>query len=157
MEKLALDVEETVYLNLPNDTNSITIDRIESPRNVKIIDRIGEIIPLHIGGANKTILANLPPSEIERILGQLIPTEHKREAFKNELHDVKRKGYAVSYGERTKGTIAVGAPIFNFDDRVLGAISIEVLSYDITDDRLAFFIEKAYEVTHQISSRLRGE
>lgn len=156
LEKLALDVQETVYLNLPNDEDSIIIERIDSPRKIKIIDSIGERIPLHIGGANKTILANMPQNQVEALLVRLVPIELDRIEFKKELGEVKQKGYSVSYGEKTKGTIGVGAPIFDFDNRVIGAISIEVLAYDITDDRMTHFIEKVYESAKEISAILSG-
>lgn len=156
LERLALEAEETVYLNIPSDTNSIIIERIDSPRNVKILDSIGERIPLHIGGANKTILANMPRNKMEGLLEQLVPDKEEREVFEKELAEVKQKGYAISFGEKTKGTIAVGAPVFDFDNRVFGAISIEVLAYDITEDRMSFFIEKVYEAAQQISSGLGG-
>lgn len=145
MEQLAADVEETVYLNLPNGNESIIIDRIDSPRNVKIIDVIGERIPMHIGGANKTILANMPSRQMNEILEQLLSNEQARNIFVKNLLKIKRQGYAVSYGEKTKGTIGVGAPIFGFDDNVLGAISIEVLAYDLTEERMTFFIEKVQD------------
>lgn len=154
MEQLAADVEETVYLNLPNGNESIIIDRIDSPRNVKIIDIIGERIPMHIGGANKTILANMPSHKVNQILEQLLPDEQARDVFTKDLINIKRQGYAVSYGEKTKGTIAVGAPIFGFDDSVLGAISIEVLAYDLTEERMTFFIEEVHDAAHMISMRL---
>ncbi|CAM3173613.1 IclR family transcriptional regulator [Filibacter tadaridae] len=156
LERLALEVEETVYLNLPRGFHSIIIERIDSPRNVKILDSIGERIPLHIGGANKSILANMPHKEVEEILERLVPVKLEREEFKKELASVKQKGYGISYGEKTKGTIAIGSPVFDFDGRVVGAISIEVLAYDITDERMRFFIEKVYEAAQQISSELSG-
>lgn len=156
LEKLALEVEETVYLNLPSGNHSIIRERIDSPRNVKILDSIGERIPLHIGGANKTILANMASNEVEVLLDQFVSDEEEREKFERELSDVKRKGYAVSYGEKTKGTIAIGAPVFDFDNRVFGAISIEVLAYDITEERMSFFIEKVYEAAQHITADLRG-
>ncbi|GKV57671.1 IclR family transcriptional regulator [Sporosarcina sp. NCCP-2222] len=154
LEKLARDVEETVYLNAPNDEVSIIVDRIDSPRNVRIIDSIGERIPMHIGAANKTMLAYAPPQTTEALLKRLIPEEDGRTEFQQQLRSIKRKGFAISRGEKTEGTLAVGAPVFDFEGRVLGAISIEALEMQTTDDQLDRFIEKVTEASEEISTAM---
>ncbi|MFD1206295.1 hypothetical protein ACFQ38_14455 [Sporosarcina contaminans] len=70
---MAKEVEETVYLNTPNDDVSSLIDRIDSPRNVRIIDLIDERIPMNIGAANKTMIADAPPHNTDALLQRLIP------------------------------------------------------------------------------------
>ncbi|GKV69946.1 IclR family transcriptional regulator [Sporosarcina sp. NCCP-2716] len=156
LEILALDVEETVYLNIPRGDHSIIIERIDSPRNVKILDSVGERIPLHIGGANKTIVANLPAQQASEILERLLPDDGERSRLKDELTAVKRQGYGVSYGEKTPGTIAVGAPVFDFDGRVVGAISAETLAYDFKEEQLSVLIEKVCTAARQVSAELSG-
>lgn len=152
--KLAKEVEETVYLNTPNDDVSIIIERIDSPRNVRIIDSIGERIPMNIGAANKTMLAYAPPHNTDALLQRLIPVEGEREQFKQQLRSIKRKGFAISRGEKTEGTLAVGAPIFDFEGTVLGAISIEALAMQTTEEQLDYFIEKVTEAAEEISSAM---
>lgn len=49
LEELANNVRETTYLNIPKQFSSIIIDRVDSPKNVRIIDMIGEKIPYQSG------------------------------------------------------------------------------------------------------------
>ncbi|MBB4823320.1 DNA-binding IclR family transcriptional regulator [Sporosarcina luteola] len=154
LEKLAQEVEETVYLNTPNDDVSIIIDRIDSPRNVRIIDSIGERIPMHIGAANKTMLAYASPQSTEVLLERLIQGQEARNEFTHQLRAIKRKGFAISRGEKTEGTLAVGAPIFDFEGTVLGAISIEALEVQTTEEQLGHFIEKVTEAAEEISAAM---
>ncbi len=156
LEKLALEVEETVYLNIPRGDHSIIIERIDSPRNVKILDSVGERIPLHIGGANKTIVANLPKQEAAEILVRLLPDSGERERLTSELAEVKKQGYGVSYGEKTPGTIAVGAPVFDFDGKIVGAISAETLAYDFKEEQLGILVAKVCAAARQVSAELSG-
>ncbi|AXH98224.1 IclR family transcriptional regulator [Sporosarcina sp. PTS2304] len=153
LEKLAADVRETVYLNVPNKTVSIIIDRIDSPRSIRIIDGIGERIPMHLGAANKVMLANLSPKESATILEQLVEVEEQEE-LKKQLRLIKRKGFSISRGEKTAGTVAVAAPIFDFEGRVLAAVSVEAIESQVTDEQEDLFIEKVVEVAEKISNEM---
>ncbi len=156
MERLAHEVKESIYLSIPHGTDAIIIERVDSPLSVRIIDNLGERIPLHIGAANKTMLANLEPKEAERIVKQLLSSPETRQALLERLPEIKRNGYAVSYGEKTEGTASIAAPIIGFNQKVTGALSIGVLSYSITDDRLAFLIDKVKEGAKEISLKIGG-
>ena len=41
MKRLAYEVEESVYLNIPNGTHSIIIERMDSPLKIRVIDNLG--------------------------------------------------------------------------------------------------------------------
>ncbi len=154
MEALALDVKESIYLSIPHGTDAIIIDRVDSPLNVRIIDSLGLRIPLNIGAANKTILANIDEREADAIIRKLIPEEEDRQAFRAKLRDAKKNGYAVSYGERTEGTASIAAPIIGYGQKMIGALSIGVLSYQITDERLSFLIQKVTAAAELISQKI---
>lgn len=154
MERLAADVNETVYLSIPNGSNSIIVERVESSMTVRIIDNLGERIPLHIGAANKTILANLPPREAEKIVSGLITDPDKQRELLDRLPEIKQNGYAISYGEKTEGTASVAAPILGYNQKVVGALSIGAPSYRITDELLSILIEKAQQSAAEISHKI---
>ncbi|WP_026585317.1 IclR family transcriptional regulator [Bacillus sp. J33] len=154
MEQLAQDVKETVYFNIPSGNYSIIMDRIDSPRSVRIIDSLGERIPLHIGAANKTILANMPEKQAEQIIHSLISSQKERDKFIKHLREVKRNGYAISYGEKTDGTASVAAPVIGFNHKVIGAINIEMLDYEITDEHLTFLTDKVKLAAQTISMKI---
>ena len=149
MERLAAEVKESIYVNIPNGTESIIIDRIDSPVKVRIIDNLGERIPLHIGAANKTMLASMTPRETKKIVDRLVSSDLERKVLLEQLPEIKRKGYAVSYGEKTEGTASIAAPIIGFNQKVIGG-----LSYQITEERLAFLIEKVKESADEISLKI---
>jgi DNA-binding IclR family transcriptional regulator len=154
MEQLAERVEESIYLNIPNETDSIIIERVDSPLSVRIIDNLGERIPLHIGAANKTILAFMKKDKAAAIIHELQPYITDQSALKKQLTTVHKNGYAISYGEKTEGTAAIAAPIIGYDQQVIGALSIGVLSYTITDDRLTYLITEVKNTAKQISLQL---
>lgn len=156
MEQLAAEVKETIYLSIPHGTSAIVLERVEGPMTVRMIDNLGERIPLHIGAANKTMLANMDPSEAEAIAAELIADPEERRDFLERLPAIKRSGYAISYGEKTEGTASVAAPIIGYNHKVVGALSIGVPSYRINEDRLTVLIEKAKQGAREISQKIGG-
>ncbi|MET3576163.1 IclR family transcriptional regulator [Bhargavaea ullalensis] len=154
MEELAADVRETVYLNAPNDDVSVIIDRIDSPQSVRIIDAIGERIPMHIGAANKVMLANMERREAGALLNRLLNDEEGRAELEGQLRGIRRKGFAISRGEKTPGTLAVAAPVFDYEGRVLAALSVEAIESQVTGEQVDEFIEKVVEGAEKISGEM---
>ena len=106
MKRLAYEVEESVYLNIPNGTHSIIIERMDSPLKIRVIDNLGEQIPLSIGAANKTMLANMKQNEMEYIVEQLLSAlPEQKQILLDQIKQIRNEGYAVSYGEKQKGQL----------------------------------------------------
>lgn len=82
-------------------------------------------------------------NEMEYIVEQLLSSvpEQKQILF-NQIEQIRNEGYAVSYGEKTEGTASVAAPIIGFNHKVVGALSVGLISHRINDDRLSFLISK---------------
>ncbi|NNU82025.1 IclR family transcriptional regulator [Halovulum dunhuangense] len=80
------------------DSGHSTLDRVKT----------GLLLPLRHGAAGRVFLAHddvpdLPPEMV---------------------NDIRRKGYAVSFGETDPDCAAVAAPVFGHDDEVVGVLSI---------------------------------
>ena len=152
LEELAINVRETAYLNIPKLNNSIIIDRVDSPKNVRIIDMIGEKIPYPIGAANKVLLAF---SEKEMHAGFLKNiNDHERIELMEQLNIIKDKGYSISYGEKTKGTVSVAAPVFDLNKEPIAAISAECFEYDTDTEKLESIAKEVTRAAHLLSQEL---
>ena len=90
----------------------------------------GQRRPLFSGAASKIILPYLPPHRLRSIFRQ-----HRRtiaitglgadwETFRDNLADIRRDGYAVTYGEFNPGVFGASAPVFNSEGLVIGSIGI---------------------------------
>jgi DNA-binding IclR family transcriptional regulator len=155
MKQLSHEVEESVYLNIPHGTDSIIIERMDSPLKVRFIDNLGDRIPLSIGAANKAILSKMEPKQRKAIVNQLLSSSlEQQRVLLDQLSSIEIQGYAVSCGERTMGTVSVAAPIMGFNKKVVGAISIGVLSHRINDDRLSCLIDRVKQTASEISTKI---
>jgi DNA-binding IclR family transcriptional regulator len=121
---------ETVGISLRVGDMRIHVDGMESPKEVRLAGQLGLESPLYVGASSKSILAFLPAAEQERILtsaegaktanGMPISTN----ALREELQDIRERGYAVSVGERRAGAFGVSAPIINHLSEVIGSFSV---------------------------------
>ncbi|WP_088006104.1 IclR family transcriptional regulator [Indiicoccus explosivorum] len=157
LERLSKEVNESVYLSKPAGPEAIIMERIDSENNtIRIYDQLGTRIPMHIGAANKAMLAAMPETEAKRILSSLVPAEELR-AIQETLARIRRQGYAVSHGERTAGTSSIGVAVTDRLGAIIGAISVGFINYDLSEERFKFLIEQVVETGSRISVRLGSQ
>lgn len=157
MEQLMREVEESVYFSKPTGVESLVVERIDCPHNpIRIYDQLGIRIPLHIGAANKVMLAHMPAKEAAQIVNSLVPAEEK-EVFMQLLRKVRKQGFGESHGERTPGTSAVAAPLFNQMNELIGALSIGYVNYNITEEKQNLLTEKVIEYGLRITTKLKNK
>lgn len=152
LENLAHNVRETIYLSIAKQFASIIIDRIDSPKNVRIIDMIGEKIPYPIGAPNKVLLA-FSKSDLQQQFLKQLKEQGKEELIEN-LNGVRDKGFAISFGEKTKGTVSIAAPIFDSNKQPIAAISAECFEYDTDAEKLESIAQEVMKTAQQLSHEL---
>lgn len=85
---------------------------------------------LHDSASGKAILAHLPEERIENIIDrqglerQTKNTIVDRDRLWDELEEIQKRGYAINDEEEIRGLRAVGAPIVDSNESVIGAVSL---------------------------------
>ncbi len=129
--RLARDSGEVVHVAALDAGRVVYVDRIEGARAAEIpVSSVGAVLPAHCSGVGKTLLAHLPPSEIDLVLDTHgLPrftdaTICDRDALYAELHRIRRDGVAFDREEVQAGLACVAAPIVGADGDVVAAMSI---------------------------------
>jgi IclR family KDG regulon transcriptional repressor len=157
MQSLREKTNETVSLYVPSGNERVLIERKESTHFIRVIAQVGERMPLYAGASGKVFLAFLPPEKreevietkrLERLTSQTIVNI---EELRKELVQIRKRGYAISHGERVEGASSVSAPIFNFRNQVIGAISISGPTSRFSEEKVTEFFNPLVKATHQIS------
>jgi IclR family KDG regulon transcriptional repressor len=152
---------ENVYLNIIENNERKCIAFEEKKHDLMTISYIGQTSPLYAGASAKLLLAFLPSDKIKQYLQEteLIPmtesTITDKEKLKEELYNIKEKGYAISFGERVSGVCSISAPILNRWDEVIAGISISAPLVRVNDSIIDDFISSIKEVANQISNKLK--
>jgi IclR family acetate operon transcriptional repressor len=116
MEELRRRTEETIHLMVPERGGVVLIERLETPKPVRIVLPLGKALPLHASANGKAVLAAGPPDVIERMLGARLPgytgttiTDPGR--LRAELVLIRERGYATNTGEWRADIAAVAAAV----------------------------------------------
>ena len=133
LEKLALACGETVLLAAYGARRGqmIVIDIIDAPYPLRWVVSTNQWRVVHSGATGLAILAFLPEQErqaiyakgLERFTEQTLVAADDLEA---EAAQVRARGYAYSRGQRSKGAVGFGAPLFDAAGDVFGDVCITI-------------------------------
>lgn len=165
MEELSKKTKETIYLASRENQEGVYIDSIDSPQILKISEPIGLKLPLLVGASNRVMLAFLPKKVREKILDNVdwssIPSlkTMTRESVEQDLEQIRSRGYAITTGEATEGTTGIGAPIFSYEDTVIGSLNCAGPSVRFTEsniEKYALYTKKYAElISEELGYRRR--
>ncbi len=130
MRELVEETGETSTLSIRTGDTRIYLDQITPPTDVKMSVRLGHPYPLHAGSSSKAILAFMSEEEREHYLtrGPLDPwtptTITDADALRDELAEIRRRGFARSLAERQAGAASIAAPVLDHRGLPVAAISI---------------------------------
>ncbi|WP_066388738.1 IclR family transcriptional regulator [Neobacillus mesonae] len=142
LERLAKLCGETVTLSALVDKNVECIDKIDSQQSVYVTQIVGRYSPLHAAASGKAVLAFIPQTKVEKIVGKgdlkkfTESTTVSKEDLLEDLKEIKEKGFSISHGELDLGVSAVAAPIFSKSRTVVGSVSILGFSQKFTEERI---------------------
>jgi DNA-binding IclR family transcriptional regulator len=159
LERLAQATRETVTLEVLLEGDVLILDEVLSSYLLGATQSLGTRWPAYATSTGKALLAFLPASGLEEHLSlPLQPfTPHTitdLDRLKEELACIRREGYAVARAELEEDYVAVGAPIFNYDSRVVAAISAAGPANRLTPERVAGLIPLVCRSAEKISKRL---
>jgi DNA-binding IclR family transcriptional regulator len=157
MEELRQKTNETVSLYVPSGNERVLIERMESSHFIRVVAQVGQRMPLYAGASGKVFLSFLPPDKREGVLENMriepltATTIIDTEQLRKELIVIRKRGYAVSHGERVEGASSVSAPIFDFRNQVIGAISISGPTSRFSKEKVNEIFGPLVTATNQIS------
>jgi DNA-binding IclR family transcriptional regulator len=160
MEELNKKVQETVHLVVMDSFEIVYINKVESSQSLRIGTRVGGRLPAYCTGVGKVLLSALPPEELKQFLKKarlkrLTPyTITDPEKLKRELQQIRSHGYALDNEEFSEGLMCVAAPIFNYSQREIAAISISGPTNRIKEKKVEQLISLVKKTAQQISRQL---
>lgn len=154
MEKLAADIQEAVHLVIVNHLEATYIEKVESSKAIRLYTRIGKNSPLYVGSGPKLLLAHLSQEKREKIMRQAEERGLNREKLVKELERIRLEGYSYSIGEQDENTTGISYPIYDYQNRVIAALTISGLSTYFEGDNLTKIKRKSEETAKQISRKL---
>ncbi len=137
LNKLNKEIHAPVHLAIKEQNLGLCINKAGTNQSQLSIHRVGSEFALYPTCLGRAILAFLPPEEQDKYFEavQLEPftkrTVTSIDEMKKILVKVKQQGYAVDFEEHKIGLCGMGVPIFDHQERVIGALS-SVIPFTLT-------------------------
>ncbi len=138
--RIASETGLAAGIGVLEDRQVLVVDRVEAPEfsgSRRFIDErprdqreIGRELPAHSTALGKVLLAYLSRAALVECLDELVLTQRTPRTIVShaelvlELRKIRRRGYATSDEEHSRGVRAISAPIFDFTGAVPAAISV---------------------------------
>lgn len=108
---------ESVQVYRREGAERVCIAAMEPPTGLRDTVPIGTRFPMNAGSAAKVLLAWADPATVRTLLSDSVFGERA-------LHEIRRRGWAQSAGERAAGVASVSAPVRGADGEVVAAVSV---------------------------------
>lgn len=119
----------------------------------------GSSLPLHASAGSRVLLAHAPVDLVDRLLSRplealTVRTPTDPELLREDLREIRERGYAVGDGDVTIGMGTIGAPVRGSDGRVVAAVSLTDLSQRLFGAEERQMIDAAKKMAADISAEL---
>jgi DNA-binding IclR family transcriptional regulator len=158
MERLRDECGESVVLAELHGAHVVPVMRADGLHEMRMNQEVGRRYPAHAGATGKVLLAHLPPDQLKEVLAgasfeRLTPATVTAESkLLPELDRVRVAGTAVTNGERVPEAVAISAPVFDADGRVVVALTISGIASRYTREQLSADALRVTEVAAAISA-----
>ncbi len=137
----------------------IYIDKIESNSPIQMRSHPGMVAPAYCTAMGKALLATLSDHQVASLVGddlfQRTPnTITSIAGLIADLDQVRLRGYSIDNEENESGIGCVGAAIFGYDNKAIGAISHSTLIQNLTPETTTIFGNRIMKTAGRISQSM---
>lgn len=161
LQKTSNEIGENVNLAILDGTEITYIERIKTQQILNINLQVGSRLPAYCTSMGKVMLAFLSEDRLNEVLKKInlkpfTPyTITRKEDFRRELREVRKRGFAVNNEELSIGLRSVAAPVRNFTGEVIAAVNTGVLSIRVPLRKLETVLaKKIMETADKVSFAL---
>lgn len=158
LERLIELTHESVGLQYRIGPRRVCLVELESPQPIRMASGIGRTYPLYAGASGKAILA----WSSEKLVGEATDgmrqiaarTPRDPKQLRAELAQIRKAGYAMSFGETVVGAAALAAPILGASGEAIAAVNITGPADRWTRQRILRAVPALQRETRLIMRRL---
>lgn len=156
-ELVALTGESAAF-SLLVGTTYVCVDAVHAPHELRFALDLGKPYPLNAGATGKAILA-FNRKAARRLLREELPgyalnTITAPRELVAQLTQVRKRGYALSDGERVAGGCSIAAPVVASDGSAFGAVAVSSVGSRLGVDALARFAPEVRKLANEYAERI---
>lgn len=160
LERLAVEVDETVNLCVLQGSDILFVDCVESSRIIRVGSRTGISLPAHSTSGGKALLAEMsreelrelyPDTRLKKVTAQSLS---RRTQLEKELAEVRSRGYATNFGESENDLSAVAVAIRGRHGRPVGAVAVAAPKSRLPRNQVDKIVEALVGAADDISAAI---
>lgn len=130
LRRLMETTGETANLGIVQGSSVLFVSQVETHASIRAFFPPGTLSPLHASGIGKALLSEMPDERLETILknGPLETfTPHTLsdpDALRDDLREIRRRGYAIDREEKNLGMRCIAAPVFDVHGEAVAGLSV---------------------------------
>ena len=155
LHKLVKVTGECAHLAIYAQGQALYIDQVESDATLRVNAEVGQMAPLYCTALGKVLLAfgDYPlPEDLEIRTAATIIT---REKLVLELEKVRKQGFAIDDEEYDEGVRCIAVPVFDFRNKIVGAVGISGPAARVSLDRLENLAAQVMQIGLELTDRLK--
>ena len=162
LQQVAANIAETVHLGILRSGSVFMVDKVESPKGLKLTSTVGAYSPLHCTSLGKILLAYQPVEVRKSLLSRLELLPHtpntitRKRALQTHLSEVREQAFALDREELELGLICVAVPVFNQANELVAALSAAGPANRFREQALGDYVGILQEGAAAIQSRIGG-
>ncbi|HUE26105.1 MAG TPA: IclR family transcriptional regulator [Solirubrobacteraceae bacterium] len=127
-ERLATRADAAVRVGVMHGDTVVVVHHVFRPDTTLQILEVGAELPLHASALGKAMLAFLPAASVADLLDEPLPRLTSRtlspRALREQLQEVRERGFARERDEAVLGESSIASPIFDHSGHAVGSIGI---------------------------------
>ncbi len=162
LTQLAARTGLTVHLAVLEQGSAVLIEKIESPRSIRVATWVGKQLGLHCTALGKALMAHLNEEQVDTLLSLHGLLRHNENTicsvkkFKESLAIIRRRGYALDDEEEEIGVRCIGAPILNEKQEAVAALSVVGRTGQIYPENCSMLAQLVMATAHSISDHFKA-
>jgi DNA-binding IclR family transcriptional regulator len=132
-KKVSAACDETVQMAILDGTEAVFIIREDSSHILRLVSMVGTRLPAHCTAVGKMLLSALSEQQLaalykdgDHLPGMTANSITSLSRLRNELADIRKRGYAYDDCESNPDARCVSAPIYDRKGKICAAMSITV-------------------------------
>jgi IclR family KDG regulon transcriptional repressor len=161
LKQLYKETGETVSLVVRDGDDVIYLERLITQDLIGFNIRAGLRRPMYPNSMGKAILAFLPEEERDEIINRTVRANKttqelfNEQEIKQELIQIKQRGYAINQVQYSGGALAISVPILNHRGKAIAGINIGSPANNPPDDnKFKNFVQLLINTGKAISSEI---
>lgn len=160
LRELSSKYNLAAHIAILDGCDAVYIDKVDSVGDIRLYSQIGRRIPVHSSGLGKCLISGLSDREIDESLAGYVFTRYTShtitniEDFKKCIEETRRLGFALDDEEHDELIRCVAAPIFDYRDNIIAAISVAGPSNIISKENDTAISQFVKEIAKKISRRM---